>query len=51
MPLKPFDLNTYCEKSLIVRLHDRQWHLPLLFAGFAAVFEFGGNHVPALDAP
>jgi hypothetical protein len=48
----PRMLLTACsEKSFVVRLDDRQWHLLLLFAGVAAMFEFGGNHVPALDTP
>ena len=44
-------LTACCDKSFAVLLHNRQWHLALLFAHFAAMFEFGGNHIPGLDTP
>jgi hypothetical protein len=44
-------LTARSEKSFVVLVHDRQWHLPLLFAGFAPMLEFGGNHVSVLDTP
>jgi len=44
-------LTAFCEKSFVALLHNRQWHLALLFAHFAAMFEFGGNHMPVLDTP
>jgi hypothetical protein len=42
-------LTAGCEKSFVALLHNRQWHLALLFAHLAVMFEFGGNHVPVLD--
>ena len=51
MPLKHFDLATCCERSLVPWLHKPQWHLALLSARFAAMFEFGGNHMPILYTP
>src|SRR5580704_17119865 len=44
-------LTACSEQSFVALLRNRQWHLALLFAHFAAMFEFGGNHVPALDTP
>jgi len=44
-------LTACCEQSPAALLHNRQWHLALLFTHFAFVFEFGGNHMPVLDAP
>jgi hypothetical protein len=44
-------LTACCEQSSAALLHNRQWHLALLFTHFAFVFEFGGNHMPVLDAP
>ena len=40
-----------CEQSFVALLHHRQLHLALLFAHLAAMFEFGGNHMPILDTP
>jgi hypothetical protein len=34
-----------------VCLNNRQWQLTSLFADFAAMLEFGNNHVPVLDTP
>jgi hypothetical protein len=44
-------LTAYYEKAFVALLHNRQWHLALLFPHFAAMFEFGGNHMPVLDTP
>ena len=44
-------LTACCDKSFAALLHNRQWHLALLFAHFAAMLEFGGNHMPVLDTP
>jgi hypothetical protein len=44
-------LTACCEHSFVALLHNRQWHLALLFAHFAAMLEFGGNHAPVLDTP